>query len=189
MSEGLARDRADLERLQQEEPEIYNRYVAQVERLLKLESADLMGEPLEDNLTDHPPIPLAEQMRLAREALERTIAAIRQVPGYTDFLADPTYESIAQAAQPATPLVYLTTTGKGSMILLVTASSDAPEVIWANDFAWDDLQLMLITTRDGVPVGGYIPDQSHPQRMMDTLTASLPHIGNDLMQLVAQRPA
>ena len=39
-----------------------------------------MGEPLEDNLTDHPPIPLAEQMRLAREALERTIAAIRQVP-------------------------------------------------------------------------------------------------------------
>ena len=72
------------------------------------------------------------------------------------------------------------------MILLVTASSDAPEVIWANDFAWDDLQLMLITTRDGVPVGGYIPDQSHPQRMMDTLTASLPHIGNDLMQLVAQ---
>lgn len=124
-------------------------------------------------------------MRQARDALEETIIAIRLVPGYTDFLLDPTYEKITRAALPDVPLLYITTTSVGSMALLVTASGNEPEVIRADDFKVK--HLLLTKYQEGQLVGGYLPGQVVPAWMRNTLTASLPVVGSDLVQHIAQR--
>jgi tetratricopeptide (TPR) repeat protein len=158
LSEGLARDSLDLERLQREAQPLYNNYIAQVRRLQQLEHAELTLDlqALADQVTVTP-VSFAAQVRLAREALEKTIAAIRHVSGYADFLAEPTYQSISAAAQQAMPLLYLTSAHGTVTALLVTTLRDEPEVFWAEGEVFDDLLPWL------------------------------PCLGVDLMQQVAQR--
>lgn len=59
-----------------------------------------------------------EEIRAARRELDDVIAEIRTVPGYEHFLAAPTFEDVAHAAQEQ-PLVYLAAAGPGGLGLVV----------------------------------------------------------------------
>ena len=55
------------------------------------------------------------------------MADIQKIPGYVDFLAEPTFAQIKGAAQD-TPLVYLLATSAGGLALLVYGGSVQP--VW-----------------------------------------------------------
>ena len=118
---------------------------ARAARTLELGRAQLLGEALQLNRRDLDNLPaelkaafdraLAERRRLeqpdaaiqgsrlaaieaADRAFESVVAAIRQVAGFADFLADPTFDQILAAAQSG-PLVYLLATEAGGLALIV----------------------------------------------------------------------
>jgi CHAT domain-containing protein len=62
--------------------------------------------------------PTADEIRQARDELDRVIAEIQAVPGFETFLATPTMADIEQAAQDE-PLVYLVAATPGGLALVV----------------------------------------------------------------------
>jgi CHAT domain-containing protein len=62
--------------------------------------------------------PTAEEIRQARDELDQVIGEIRDVPGFSDFLATPTIQDVQQAAR-ADPLVYLAAAAPGGLALVV----------------------------------------------------------------------
>jgi CHAT domain-containing protein len=62
-----------------------------------------------------------DEIRAARDDLEAVIEEIRAVPGYGDFLAPPTFDDVARAAQVC-PVVYLTAAEAGGLALIVRGS-------------------------------------------------------------------
>lgn len=186
LGEKLARDRADLRAIEQKYPELYLRYQAQISLLQRLENADLMGgETLLNQTMGVTSIPLIEQIRQARAMHAETLAEIRLVPGYANFRLEPNYEQIALAALPDIPLVYIVVTTMGSLALLVLASGQEPEAIWAEELKLSDLSLAKV--QDGGLVGGYLAGQSISDWMRSTLTDSLPYMGTSLIQRIALR--
>jgi hypothetical protein len=102
LSEALARNRADLEQLQQiGRHDLYNRYQQAV---TEWHDAQQFGNRLE-----HPTAEQSEQyvhrLRAAHQQLDDTIAAIRQLEGYADFLAAPGFADISAAVKNTT-LIY-----------------------------------------------------------------------------------
>lgn len=187
LGEKLARDRADLRGLEQKRPDLYQRYLAQVNNLRRLENTDLMNQEIEfQREAGFTNTPLVNRIRQAREELATTIEKIRRVPGYADFCLEPDYKQVAQAAQPEAPLVYIVVTALGSMALLVPSGGE-PEVIMAERLTMEHLE--LIKLRDGNVVGGYIAGQTATAWMRNSLTSSLPVIGSLLIQRLALRLA
>ena len=63
-------------------------------------------------------------IRAARQELDAVIDEIRAVDGFEDFLAPPTFEDVARAAEPA-PVVYLAAAELGGLALVVRGSDIA----------------------------------------------------------------
>lgn len=66
-------------------------------------------------MTDGPSL---DDIRAAREELDAVIEEIRAVPGYEDFLAVPTFDDVAAAAEDC-PLVYVAAAEPGGLALVV----------------------------------------------------------------------
>jgi hypothetical protein len=103
------------------------------------------------------------------------IAAIRAVPGYTDFLADPTFAQIQSAAH-AGPLVYLLATAAGGLALIVHGEENhkpsfseklglsgklglsAPpvEAVWLDGLTEARLREWIVGPADDPALGGWL---------------------------------
>ncbi|WP_069472616.1 CHAT domain-containing protein [Candidatus Marithrix sp. Canyon 246] len=114
LSETLARERADLENLKSQRQDLYQAYKDAIAAWQKAQS-----------LTNR------EQLQLARKKLDASIAAIREIDGYEDFLTEPEFKDIAIAAKN-TMLIYLLTTDEGGLALIVSDNNLKP--VWLPEF-------------------------------------------------------
>ncbi len=189
LSESLARDRADLERIRLEDQEAYDRYQQAAEGLRQFERSEREGNLITaNNSATVTNASLIERIDQARKELEQAIARIRLLPGHEGFLAETTYHDIVQAAHPNVPLVYLATIPVGSMALLVHTESDTPEVIWVDSFTEDLLDALLVKRNSKMIIGGYLPGQLfNPEWLSKALNEALPLLGKELIGPIASR--
>jgi CHAT domain-containing protein len=115
LSETLARERADLESLKSQRQDLYQAYKDAIAAWQQAQ-----------NLADR------ELLQAARQKLDASIAAIREIKGYEDFLAAPEFKDIAIAAKNTT-LVYLLTTNEGGLALIVS-DNDVVKPVWLPKF-------------------------------------------------------
>lgn len=125
LAEALERDRADLEALKSTHPELYDGYIDTASRIAGLTRREMRLETLPSG------VDMAAEMRAAREELDQVAEAIRQVPGYEGFLAQPTFDDVTRAVQLDMPLVYLTVTPVGGLALVV--QHEDVHRIWLDD--------------------------------------------------------
>ena len=161
LGEALARDRAALQEASEADRAAF---VAAADRIKALEAEGRRGQD-----TEAPAAPgrrsfaerSAELVR-AREDLAGVIQRIRAyLPGFMGEGLD--YPEVAAAASPARPLVYLLTTSRGGLALLVPAGSQAPapeHAVWLDGFTAEQLDELLVQ-RDpsGEARGGYLVGQ------------------------------
>jgi CHAT domain-containing protein len=161
LGEALARDRAALQEASEADQAAF---VAAADRIKALEALGRRGQD-----TDAPAAQggrsfaerSAELVR-AREDLAGVIRRIRAyLPGFGgEGLA---YPEIAAAASPTRPLVYLLTTSRGSLALLVPARSQAPapeHAVWLDGFTAARLDKLLVQRdQSGNVRGGYLVGQ------------------------------
>ncbi|MDZ8023252.1 MAG: hypothetical protein RMX97_00820 [Nostoc sp. DedQUE11] len=88
------------------------------------------------------PEALRTQALQLRETLTKIIDKIRQVPGYEDFLAQPSFDDIRQALRPGIPLVHLVPSSAGSLALILT--QDGIGSVWLDDLTENSLGELLI---------------------------------------------
>ncbi len=96
-----------------------------------------------------------DEIRTARQELDDTIAEIRTVPGFEDFLAAPTFEDVAEAAEQ-TPLVYLAAAVPGGLALIVRGED-------VRDVALDDLTEAELRERVHRHLGTYDAYRRDPE--------------------------
>ncbi len=142
LSESLDRDRADLAQLQTLAPNLYTEYQNITQQLRNLESRD--RDRMVSTDRDRVPDELINTTTKLRQALDQTIAQIRQVPGYEDFLTPTQWEDIAIALRRDNPLVYLVTTANGGMALIVTVEAIDP--VWLDGLNETQLVELLNNT-------------------------------------------
>ncbi|RFP60973.1 MAG: CHAT domain-containing protein, partial [Limnothrix sp. CACIAM 69d] len=130
LSERLQRDRADLAQLQQQRPDLFDRYRDITNQLQNLESQQ-REQQIRDRQAITPEQHRNEAQRL-RQELTEAIAQIRQVPGYETFLRAPSLTEIQQNLRTEAPTVYLIPTPNGSLALIATPQVIAP--LWLDDF-------------------------------------------------------
>ncbi|MCG9884536.1 MAG: CHAT domain-containing protein, partial [Cyanobacteria bacterium] len=130
LSETLRRDRADLAQLQQQRPNLFDRYRDTTNQLQNLERLQ-RDQQVRDRQALTPEQHRTEAQRL-RQDLTDAIAQIRQVPGYETFLQAPSLEEIQQNLSTEAPTVYLIPTPDGSLALIATPHAIAP--LWLDDF-------------------------------------------------------
>lgn len=80
-----------------------------------------------------------------RAELEEAIAAIRQVPGYEDFLKPPTFNTIRAAAQEF-PLVYIVVTEMGGLALILNTNAAPVTSLWLPNLTESALRSQLVGT-------------------------------------------
>jgi CHAT domain-containing protein len=143
LSESLDRDRANLTQLQQINNELYEKYrditnqlrnieAQQRDRITSTERHSLTPETMRDNATH------------LRQQLDDLIQAIRQVQGYENFLALPTFADVRHAiSQIDRPLIYLLCTSAGSLALIVTPENI--NTVWCNNFTETQLATLIET--------------------------------------------
>ena len=178
LSESLDRDRANLNQLQQLNPDLYNQYRNLTEQLRTLESQqrDRMTSTDRHSLT---PEDLRETALALRQQLDQLIPEIRQVPGYESFLTLPTFEEVRQAAKSDKPLVYLVTTPDGSLALIVTP--EEIQSIGLNDL--NEQQLGEITL---AWFTAYYQSQSDRQTWLTAIDSTTRQLWEPLMQPLTQ---
>lgn len=106
----------------------------------------------------------AKKIELLRHELKVVTGKVRQLPGFADFLAEPSLAMILDVATASTPLVYVVTSEWGSLSLLVLGGTeDKPDirVTWSDDFAERDLTHILMrpakpNSESIIKFGGYI---------------------------------
>ena len=140
LSESLGRDRANLDQLQQQNPNLYNRYKDLTRQIRNFEAIQ------RDRMIsgDHHSI-TPEAFRNTAINLNHQLAAmveqIRQQPGYEPFLTLPTFEDVQKVTTHARPLVYLLTISTGSLALIITPTGI--EHLWLNNFTESMLHEIL----------------------------------------------
>lgn len=157
LGEALERDRADLRRVEQQDPQALQRYRDAAARLRQVENKERNDWAIPGRQAFQKPVvrDAYEQVESAREELEAAIERIRQLPGLADFLPEPTYARIAAAASPAHPLAYLVVTRWGSMTLLISQSSQQPEALFRPSFRREYLRAVLAANlQDGLLILG-----------------------------------
>jgi len=207
LSEALARDYTNLEDLQQNYPEAYQRYCMAAENVRLLERSEREGEFLHFEHRRGPasePTFTTEHMNKARTELE---AAITHIRGISDdkndknFLKEPTFEDICKATVSNTPLVYIAVTPRGSLTLLLHAGSITPKMILEENFTLDHLHNLLIEQgwqqrlqNEGAAFTfpkGFLPSQTLPtakriySALTTTLSETLPLLGTHLIGPIA----
>jgi CHAT domain-containing protein/tetratricopeptide (TPR) repeat protein len=134
LGEALARDRADLDRLAQELPELAAAYYDASMRLQSAEVRERKAGTIETvNISAEMGTSwLAEQVASARTALNNAITRIRRRVGYERFLALPDINDIGTAVRPSEPLAYLVPTDNGCLRLLVHRSESSELAVEAH---------------------------------------------------------
>jgi tetratricopeptide (TPR) repeat protein len=161
LSEILERDRVDLNALEQAHPDRYAAYRRAADRVSALSGLELRPNEMPSGFD------LAAEMRAARAELDTAVEAIRDLPGYADFLTAPGWEDIAGAATPEQPLVYLAATPAGGLALVVaaqtsevvrTSSPETSEVsaLWLDDLTEEVLREQLMGPADDPELSGYL---------------------------------
>jgi CHAT domain-containing protein len=180
LSESLDRDRADLAQLQSLAPNLYTEYQDITQQLRNLESRDRDRDRMVSTDRDRIPDELIDTTTKLRQALDQTIAQIRQVPGYEDFLTPTQWEDIAIALRRDNPLIYLVTTTNGGMALIVTV--DEIEVLWLNDLT--ETKLIALLT---VWFTAYDQSQIDRQGWYDEIDTTTRQLWNSLMSPLVQQ--
>ena len=115
LSEALAHERAELEQLKViGQADLYNHYQ---QAIADWHDTRQFANSLEIP-TDEQSQLIQQRLRAAREALNKTIVAIRKVEGYANFLMAPEFADIVAAVKSST-LVYLVVTKAGGLALIV----------------------------------------------------------------------
>lgn len=192
LNDALARDHADLEQVEQLQPETYRRYIQAAEYVRLLErggmpSVALLQIEQQGSVPTQQFLPM--HLRRARAELEAAIEAIRQLPSYADFLTHPTYEQLVQAAVVGVPLVYLAVTPANSIALLLQAGSTQPELL-ETAFSFDQQsQMFFKKDSDNTPSGGYLYGLLGDVQpwIEEVLSEALPALGRDLLAPLALR--
>ena len=159
LNDRLARDEANLLQVQQQAPNVYRQYQEAAGRLRQLEAAERQERLTPTGTATHSPdwTTHRQQVQQARAALQTSIAAIRQLDGYEQFLLPPRFAEVATAVHPGHPLTYFVTTPVGSLALLLhRPNADAAvaiEPLWADAFTEDDLDVFLVKEENGRQVG------------------------------------
>jgi CHAT domain-containing protein len=148
LSEALARDRADLAQLKaQGHRDLYARYQQAVTDWHEAQQfANAFAQPTPEQSEQ-----IYQHFRTARETLDNTIAAIRQIDGYSDFLTAPGFTDIVAAVKD-TALVYLVVTKAGGLALIVNEGSEITPV-WLPELTEETLQHTLVSIES--PDSGY----------------------------------
>ena len=177
LSESLSRDRANLTQLQQIAPELYTQYQCITAQLRNLESQqrDRMVSADRHSLT---PEILRNTATKLRSDLEETIAQIRQVPTYEDFLTPTKWEDITIALRSDNPLIYIVTTPNGSVTIVVT--SENIEAIWS-DFTESQLGELVQKWFDS-----YNNSQTDPATWHNTIESTTRNLWDLLMGPIVQ---
>jgi CHAT domain-containing protein len=168
LSESLNRDGADLSQLQTDVPDLYTDYQDVTQQLRNLESQD--RDRMVSTDRDRVPKDFINTMTKLRQTLDQTIAQIRQVSSYENFLMPTQWKDIEIALHPNNPLVYLVTTPNGGMVLIVTV--DASQVLWLNDLTEEALEKLLVGVGDFEAdcwFGGYFQTATDRQAWYDVI--------------------
>ncbi len=112
LGEVLARNRADLDRLATDHPELAERYRAAVARLVEVEAWERRASETNGGLD-------AADINAGRAEVAETAERIRRCQGFERFLALPDLSDIAAAVTPDRPLVYLVPHDSGCLVLTV----------------------------------------------------------------------
>lgn len=194
LTETLDRDRADLEHLRETgQTDLYERYISAVEESSTLSD---LASMLPEARPAGPPdaIELVDALKMSRDELDVVTEEIRSAPGYEQFQLPSSFEEI-QSIAADTPLVYLTTTAAGSLVLVVTAEGARSE--WL-DITEQELDGVLVKMGpEGGPggephmfpiVGGYVHAQiADSDHLKEALEDLLPVLGERIMATVAER--
>lgn len=151
LAEALQRNRRDLEQLPAlGHEDLYERYREIVETQERLtQRVDARPDQF-----DHS----SGQARLdaivaANAAFDQVVAEIQKLPGYADFLAEPTFAQIRTAAQEA-PLVFLLATSAGGLALIVHTGAVQP--IWLDELTDATVHEWLRGPADDPELGGWL---------------------------------
>jgi CHAT domain-containing protein len=174
LSETLDRDRANLTQLQHTTPQLYERYQDITNQLRNLESQQ-RDRSISSERHSLTPETLRNAATQLRSELETTIAQIRQVEGYEDFLDQPNFEDIRAALQPKCPLIYLVVTSAGSLALIITPDEIAN--LWLDDLTEASLQELLQTW-----FNAYNQSQSDRQNWLDAIDSVTHQLWKPLME-------
>ena len=174
LSESLDRDRANLNQLQEIAPHLYEQYQNIANQLDNLESQQ-RDRSISSDRHSLTPEAFRNTATQLRSELETTIAQIRQVEGYADFLDQPNFDDIRAALQPKRPLIYLVVTSAGSLALVVT--SDGIANLWLNDLTETSLQELLQTW-----FNAYSQSQSDLQNWLNAINSVTHQLWQPLME-------
>jgi len=160
LTEALERNRHDLEQLPARgHGELLARYRQAAARWAALTA--------ETERPSEAPLPDAAARRDAlvavRAELHAIVEAVRQVPGYTDFLRAPKFMPIRDAAREA-PLVYLMATPAGGLALIVSpvaehsaaSSVSGVQAVWLDALTGAAVREQLRGPDDTPELGGYL---------------------------------
>lgn len=139
LGEALEQNRRDLDLLPARgHADLYERYQAVRSERQRLEAPDavLTGDRL-------------AAIEANDRAFAEVIAAIRSVPGYADFLADPTRKQILAAAHNG-PLVYLLATTAGGLALIVHEVGTAADLPGSSKASWKVAEAVEAVWLDGL---------------------------------------
>jgi tetratricopeptide (TPR) repeat protein len=120
LSGALDLDRRDLDRLRSAHPDLYDRHRVIAETLQEAERRELVG-PAAGPPGETP------DLAAARDDLARTLAEIRELPGFGDFLLPPDFAEVVGIAGDV-PLAYIATAPAGGLALLLRPEGDVTPV-------------------------------------------------------------
>ena len=148
LSEALDLQRADLESLVSQRPDLFERYRAAADRWDQL-GRRVQGDDLQ--ITEESPFSgsrdLTEDLRRAKGDLDAAVADIRTVPGYERFLLPSTLpDVIADAGDHL--LAYLGATELGGLALIVRPAGASVEAVWLPELTEEALAGQVRAYRD-----------------------------------------
>jgi CHAT domain-containing protein/tetratricopeptide (TPR) repeat protein len=161
LGEALARDQAALQEANEADREAF---VAAADLIEALEAEGRSGAdtvasaaPGEQSFAE-----LSAELVRARDELTGVISHIRAyLPGFMGEGLD--YPEIAAAASPERPLVYLLTTARGGLALIVPTGAPSPEAkhaVWLDSLTTEHLNELLVKRHpSGEVTGGYLVGQ------------------------------
>ena len=151
LAEALQRHRRDLEQLPARgHEELYRRYCEIVETQGQLTKPAVARPDEPDYMSSQNRL---DAIAAANVALDQVVADIQKIPGYEDFLAEPTFAQI-QAATYDTPVAYLLATSVGGLALLVHAGDVQP--VWLDALTDGAVREWLGGPADDPALGGWL---------------------------------
>jgi CHAT domain-containing protein/putative hemolysin len=182
LTETLQRDRANLEAVKNQAPDLYQRYQQAANQLRQLESTE-RNRSTDPNRPQPSPDDLRQQATHIHNEINTCIAQIRQIESYQNFLALPQWQDIAQSVQPDQPLIYLVTTPVGSLALILHTSTPQsnshPQItpVWLNDFNDNQLQALVSDW-----FGAYDNRRQEHQAWLEALEQTCQYLWDQIME-------